>query len=665
LGVSRIEAERAYNFALYSRHATHVSLLLYSADDFVKPALRVDLDPLKNKSGRVWHCRVPDVRRANARYYAYSVDGESGPLHRFDPDKVLLDPYARAVFFPPAFDRDACRLPGSSAGKAPLGVIDAQAPAFDWGEDRQPWHTSDLVIYEVHVKGFTRRANSQVADDRRGTYLGVIDKIPYLKELGITAVELLPVHQYDPKEGNYWGYMTLNFFGAHAGYSRESDPLRAIDDFRQMVKALHDADIEVILDVVYNHSCEGNQDGPTYSFRGIDNSTYYLMDNERYRNDTGTGNTLRTAHPAVQTLIVDSLRYWRQTMHVDGFRFDLASIFTRTDDGSIDLESPAVISEIGSDPDLAGVRLIAEAWDLGSYELGRSFPGLSWLQWNGRFRDDVRSFVKSDDGMIAALMTRLYGSADLFPDDVGNAYHSYQSVNFVTSHDGFSLYDLVSYNTKHNESNGHNNSDGSDNNLSWNCGTEGDDNVPADVLALRKRQVKNFSCLLFLSNGTPMFCAGDEFMNTQRGNNNPYNQDNETSWLDWSRLGQNRDIFVFFQKMIAFRKAHPSLSRSRYWRDDITWYGVGGAVDFSSTAHALTFHLRGSAEGDREIYVMVNAFWEPLNFTIQDGAANEWVRVVDTALASPLDFSGPGNEVGLGGMEYSVQPRSVVVLVRG
>jgi isoamylase len=663
LGVSRVAEERAHNFALYSRHATRVSLLLY-ADDFVHPALRLDLDPVRNKSGRIWHCRVSDDALGSARYYAYSVDGESGAYHRFDPAKVLLDPYAKVVFFPPAFDREACRRPGSNAGKTPLGAIDAGTEASESDEQPRPWHTSDLVIYEVHVKGYTMRANSDVDTARRGTYLGMIEKIPYLKDLGVTAVELMPVHQYDPKERNYWGYMTLNFFAVHSGYARDGDFVAAIDEFRQMVKAFHEASIEVILDVVYNHTTEMSDAGPTYSFRGIDNSTYYLMQDGQYRDDTGTGNVFRTAHPAVRTLIVDSLRYWAKTMGVDGFRFDLASIFTRNDDGSINLEDSAVISEITSDPELANVRLIAEAWDMATYQLGRSFPGMTWMQWNGKFRDEVRSFTKSDNGKVAALMTRLYGSDDLFPDDVANAYHAYQSVNFVTAHDGLCLYDLVSYNQKHNEANGHGNLDGTNDNLSWNCGWEGDANAPAEVLALRKRQVKNFCCLLFLSNGTPMFCAGDEFMNTQRGNNNPYNQDNETAWLDWDRLDQNRDIFVFFKKMIAFRKAHPSLSRSRYWRGDIAWYGVDEPVDFSYTSHALAFCLKGVSEQDQDIYVMVNAYWGPLGFRIQAGAPNEWKRVIDTALQSPLDFFEPGNEPALGAAEYVVQPRSVVVLLR-
>ena len=665
LGVTRVETEHAYNFALYSRHATRVTLLLFSDGDFATPSARFELDPLKNKSSRVWHCRVSDAERGNARYYAYSVAGESGPLHRFDPAKVLLDPYAKAVFFPPQYDRQASRRAGSNAGKAPLGVIDAGPRPFDWGEAPRPFHTSDLVIYEVHVKGFTQRANSGVAADRRGTYLGMIEKIPYLKELGVTAVELLPVHQYDPGEGNYWGYMTLSFFAPHAAYSSGRNGPAAIDEFRTMVKAFHEAGIEVILDVVYNHTSEMNVDGPTYSFRGIDNSTYYLMDAAgKYRDDTGTGNVLRTAHPAVRTLVADSLRYWAGTMGVDGFRFDLASIFTRRNDGSIDLDDPAIISDISTEPDLANTRLIAEAWDIGTYQLGRAFPGSTWLQWNGKFRDDVRSFVKSDNGMIGALMTRLYGSDDLFPGDLTGAYHPYQSVNFVTAHDGFSLYDLVSYNTKHNESNGHGNTDGTDHNVSWNCGWEGDDGAPPDVLALRKRQVKNFCCVLFLSNGTPMFCAGDEFMNTQRGNNNPYNQDNETSWLDWQRLEANRDVFLFFSKMIAFRKAHPSLSRSRYWRADVSWYGVDRNVDLSRDSHALAFCLHGASEGDRDIYVMVNAYWEPLRFGVHEGAANQWQRVIDTARETPADFAEPGAEPALAGLEYVVQPRSVVVLVR-
>jgi len=399
------------------------------------------------------------------------------------------------------------------------------------GMARHPTHTSDTVIYELHVRNFTRRDNSGVSPEKRGTFAGVIEKIPFLKGLGVTVVELMPVPQRDPQEGSYWGYMPLNFFSAINEYAAAPQPEDVTHEFRAMVKALHVAEIEVVLDAVYNHTTEGDENGPTHNFRGIDNSTYYLLqpDRRHYRNDTGTGNTVNCANRYVRKMIMDAPRYWATEMHVDGFRFDLASIFTRNEDGSINIDDPPVIGEISGAPELERLRLIAEAWDPASCQLGRSFPGISWLQWNGKFRDDVRCFVKGDCGTVPNLLSRIYGSNDLFPDDVMNSYRPFQSVNFVTSDDGFCLYDLVSYNHKRNEANGLNNADGTGCNLSWNCGWEGDQDVPADVLALRKQQVKNFCSLLFLSDGTPMFRAGDEFMNTQKGNNNPFNQDNETT----------------------------------------------------------------------------------------------------------------------------------------
>ncbi len=664
-GAVWIDEEQAYNFNLYSRQATAVTLLLYGGDLF-NPAARIALDYLRNKSGRVWHCRVPQSQIGAARYYAYSVEGPSPaqPGDRFDPQKVLLDPYARRIFFPPGFSRDASRGAGSNAGKAPLAQM-PQSDPFDWGDDRRPRHTFDTVIYEMHVRGFTRGANSGVSPQACGTYAGVIEKIPYLQELGVTAVELLPVFQFDPDEGNYWGYMPLAFFAPHHGYAADNSD-GGMAEFRAMVKALHQAGIEVILDVVYNHTTEGDEEGPTYSFRGVDNSTYYLLeqDMDHYRDDTGTGNVLRSAHPKVRKLILDSMRFWVREMHVDGFRFDLASIFTRRDDGSIDLGQPAVIADITGDEDFAGIRLIAEPWDLRSYELGRSFPGHMWAQWNGAFRDEIRGFVKGNNGKVGALMSRLYGSADFFPDDLAETYHPYQSVNMITTHDGFCLYDLVAYNAKHNEANGQQNQDGTDYNVSWNCGWEGDVDVPAEVMELRKQQIKNFCCLLFLSNGTPMFCAGDEFMNTQGGNNNPYNQDNTTTWLNWDLLERNRDMFRFFKSMIAFRKSHPSLGRSRFWRDDIRWYGVGKDTDLSDTSHTLAFCLRGASQQDEDIYVMINAYWEDLDFTVQEGQPSEWKRVVDTSLASPFDFAAPGTEARLTSPAYNVKARSIVILIR-
>jgi glycogen operon protein len=361
-------------------------------------------------------------------------------------------------------------------------------------------------------------------------------------------------------------------------------------------------------------------------------------------------------------MVMDSLRYWKREMHIDGFRFDLASVFSRNEDGSLNWGHAPIFAEIAGDPELGRLRLIAEPWDTGAYQLGRGFPGITWLQWNGRFRDDVRRFVKGDPGLVPDLMRRIYGSDDLFPDDRSHAYHAYQSVNYVTSHDGFTLYDLVSYNQKRNWANGHNNQDGMDANHSWNCGYEGDEGAPGDVLALRRKQVKNFFCLLMLSNGIPMFRAGDEFLNTQFGNNNPYNQDNETGWLDWSQLRTNQDIFRFCQNVIAFRKNHPSLSRSRFWREDVNWYGTRGRADLSYDSHTLVFCLHGASQDDDDIYVMINAYWEELEFQIQERVSQEWKRVVDTALPSPQDFSKRGEPLETS--SYAVAPRSIVVLLR-
>jgi isoamylase len=667
-GVTWVEEAKAFNFALYSENATGVTLLLYTEDDVTHPSREKKLNYLVNRSGRIWHCRVPFPELGNAKYYGYRVEGpfDPGRGHRFDPEKVLLDPYARAVYFPPGFSRELARRPGSNAGSAPLGLVDVREEDFDWGDDKRPWHTSDKIIYELHVRGFSMRSSSGVSPDKRGTYAGLIEKIPYLKDLGITAVELQPVFQSDPQEGSCWGYMPLNFFSPHHAYACSETPCDQINEFKAMVKALHEADIEVMLDVVYNHTTEGDEDGPTYSFRGIDNEMYYLLQKDKghYRNDTGVGNVLETAHPYVRLMITDSLSFWARQMHIDGFRFDLASIFTRDSEGKINLTDPPIVTEIRVHPDLINTDLVAEAWDLAAYQLGESFPGLFWRQWNGQFRDDVRSFVRGEPDRTARLMTRLYGSGDLFPDNPENVYHPYQSINFVTAHDGFCLYDLVSYNSKHNEANGHNNEDGTDYNLSWNCGWEGDEGAPAEVLELRKRQIKNFCCLLFLSNGTPMMRAGDEFMNTQKGNNNPYNQDNEITWLDWELLGKNHDIFRFFKLMIAFRKDHPTLGRSRFWRGDVRWYGAKGEADISFESRSLAFCLQGSGEEDDDIYVMINSQGKDLEFTLQDGEAREWLRVVDTSLSSPLDIMEPGRESALGDLNYRVKARSVVAFIR-
>jgi isoamylase len=672
LGPTRIDEEDAWNFALYSKHAESVTLLLYTERDIVNPLFEYWFDYLKNKTGRVWHCRIPFASMKDASYYAYSVEGPAPngrfEWHGFDRDKILLDPYAKSVFFPPTFDRLAATRPGSNAGKAPLGVLAGDSERFDWQGDHPPRHEADTIIYELHIGGFTRNPNSGVKVEARGTFAGLVEKIPYLKKLGVTVVELMPVFQYDPSDGTYWGYMPLNFFSPHHGYLSDHTVKAQHNEMRDMIKALHQADIEVVLDVVYNHTGEGDHMGPVYSYKGIDNSTYYLMADRPgapYENFSGTGNTLNTANRAVRKMIMDSARHWAHEMHVDGFRFDLASLFTRKADGSVNANDVPLLSDMASDPELAQLRLIAEPWDaVGVYQLGRAFPGIMTCQWNGKFRDDLRRFVKGDPGMVPSLMRRLYGSDDLFPDDRMNAYHPHQSINFITSHDGFTLYDLVSYNQKWNWANGHDNTDGMAENHSWNCGWEGNEGVPPEVVKLRKQQIKNFCCLLFLSNGTPMFRSGDEFMHTQGGNNNPYNQDNETAWLDWERLDANPDMFRFFKLMIAFRKAHPSLARSRFWREDVRWYGVGKDPDLADNSRSLSFALHGASHQDLDIYVMINAYWDELIFEIQEGAAHAWRRVVDTSLKSPFDFLEPGNETPLQSLYYQVPGRSVVVLIR-
>jgi len=663
LGATWLETEQAWNFALYSRHATGVTLLLYGAKDFVEPAFQLRLNPLQNKTGRIWHCFVPRKAAPAARYYAYRVEGpwDPGQGHRFDAQKVLFDPFAENVFFPPAFSRAAARQPGRNDGRAVLGVLPRRAPPFDGGDAPPPRHTHDAVVYELHVKGFTARANSGVAPEKRGTFLGLIEKIPYLRELGITVVELLPVQQFDPQEGNYWGYMTLSFFAPHQSYTRRD----AVAEFRQMVRAFHGAGIEVWLDVVYNHTCEGSETGPTYSYRGIDNRSYYLLDPAgHYQDHSQCGNTTRCAHPSVRALVWRSVQHWGERMGVDGFRFDLASVFARDQDGRIDTDAPPIIAEISALGAQLDLRLVAESWDVGAFLLGRSFPGLTWRQWNGQFRDDLRAFVRGDPHMVGALMRRLYGSDDLFPDGPGDVYRPYQSVNFVTAHDGFCLYDLVAYDRKHNEANGHGNHDGAANNRSWNCGWEGDEGTPAEVRTLRHRQIKNFFSLLLLANGTPMFGAGDEFLNTQGGNNNPYNQDNETTWLDWSRLERHRDMFRFFRQMIALRKSRRSLGRSRYWRQDVHWYGPQGPVDFGPESRSLAYCLVGERFKEGDLYVMINAFWGPARFHIQEGGAGDWKRLVDTSRLSPEDIAEPGSEWPVGSLDYEVAPRCVVVLER-
>src|SRR5215467_5562191 len=524
------------NFSVFAKHSTGAQLVLFDDVDAPEPARVIDLDPRANRTYHYWHVFVPGV--AAGQIYAYRVAGPFDPERglRFDPDKVLLDPYGKSIARPAGRSREAARHRGDNAATALKSVV-VDTGVYDWEGDAslgRPF--AKTIIYEMHVGGFTRHPSSGIAQSKRGTYAGPIDKIPYLRDLGVSAVELLPVFAFDEQDGppglgNYWGYQPLSFFAPHDSYSSRRDPLGALVEFRDMVKALHRAGIEVILDVVYNHTTEGNEDGPTICFRGLANETYYILaeDKSRYADYTGCGNTLNANESIVRRLIIDSLRYWVSEMHVDGFRFDLASILSRDQHGR-PLPNPPVLWDIESDPLLAGTKLIAEAWDAaGLYQVG-SFIGDRWSEWNGRFRDDVRRFLKGDNGSVRGVAARILGSPDIYGHKQREAE---QSINFVTCHDGFTLNDLVSYNDKHNEANGENNRDGFDANLSWNCGVEGPTDDPK-VEALRNRQIKNFFALELLSAGTPMLLMGDEVRRTQRGNNNAYCQDSEVSWFDWT-----------------------------------------------------------------------------------------------------------------------------------
>jgi isoamylase len=669
LGVTWIVAEQAYNLAVYARDAAEVSIRFYRRNDVTRPCATFTLDPRRNRTGPIWHARIPRSDVGDADYYAYCTRPIApGDVSVLAAEKLLFDPYARSVFMPASFQRVAAQRPGTNEGHAALSKLDECQCAMATERPQRVRHGEDLVIYEMHVRGLTQHESSGVSVEHRGTFSGVVEKIPYLQELGVTAVELMPVFQFDTGDGNYWGYMPTSFFAPHHAYSSQPELCPQRNEFRKMVDALHKAGIEVILDVVYNHTGEGDHRGPVYNLKGLDNRAYYMASGDPhapYANFSGTGNTLNTAHPVVRRLVVDSLRYWARDMGVDGFRFDLASVFSRNEDGTINVNETPLIAEIETDPALAGVRLIAEPWDAaGAYQLGRSFQGASWMQWNGRYRETLQRFVRGDRGMVPDLMTRLYGSADLFPDDPPLSRRPWQTVNYITAHDGFTLYDLCSWNSKQNWANGFGNTDGGMD-FSWNCGWEGDEGLPDDVLQLRKQQVRNFVCLLMLSNGTPMFRMGDEFLQTQQGNNNPFNQDNETTWLDWRRRAEHDDIFRFFQRMIRFRKRHPAVCRSLFWREDVAWYGPAGPVDFSPVSRCLAYFLNGAAVGDDDLYVMINANPDTVTFQIQTADnGRAWRRSIDTNRPAPADISEADGEEVFRGSSCEVAGRSVVVLRR-
>ena len=670
-------ADGGVNFSLFSRSATSVELLFFDRENDTRPVRVVHLNSSINRTYHYWHVFVPGVELG--QIYGYRVEGPFDPARgmRFDRTKVLLDPYGRGVVVPKNYSRRAAEGEGDNAATAMKSVV-VDPHRYDWeGDVPLSLPASRTIIYEMHVRGFTRNPNSGVAEKTRGTYAGLIEKIPYLQQLGITAVELLPVFQFDPQDCppgrlNYWGYAPVSFFAPHQMYSSRKDPLGPVDEFRDMVKALHRAGIEVILDVVFNHTAEGSHEGPTLSFRGLENGAYYILepDRSRYANYSGCGNTLNANHPIVRRMIIDSLRYWVEEMHVDGFRFDLASILARDASGHV-MPHPPVLWDIESDPVLASTKLIAEAWDAaGLYQVG-SFIGDSWKEWNGRFRDDVRSFFRGEDGTVARLADRLAGSPEMYGHEEREAE---QSVNFVTCHDGFTLNDLVSYDQKHNEANGEDNRDGMDDNRSWNCGVEGPTDDPA-VEKLRNRQVKNFLTTTMLSLGVPMILMGDEVRHTQRGNNNAYCQDNEISWFDWTLVAKHADLHRFVTLLIARRlQRNVAHERQRLSLNQLiqgaskTWHGAKlNQPDWSPWSHSLAFTAEIRKEKFR-FHLILNAYWEPLEFELpseEQAEGNPWRRWIDTSLDSPQDIVPWQEAIPVSGPTYRAETRSVVILFAG
>lgn len=685
------------NFAIFSKNATAVSLLLFEKPNDSKPSHILNLDPKINKTGDIWHIFIAGIKEGQC--YGYTIDGPYWPDnegHRFNKNKLLLDPYAKAISG--KYDWSKPEVFAYQVG-SPLGdlsfseennfgftaksvVVDGQN--FDWeGDMALSTPMKDSIIYEMHIRAFT--INNKNGQHEAGTYLGVIDKIPYLKELGITTVELMPVHHFNHKENlkknpitneplyNFWGYSSLGFFAPDSWYAKNENGLNAVYEFKEMVKALHKAGISVILDVVYNHTGEGNEYGPTVCFKGIDNSIYYMTEQGRYyKNYSGCGNTLNCNRPVVKRLILDSLRYWVVDMHVDGFRFDLAAILGRDEAGNW-VPNYSILNEINNDPILSSAQIIAEGWDAaGLYKVG-DFPA-GWAEWNGKFRDAIRGFVKGDNNLVGELAQRLSGSADLFLLKNRRPYHS---INFITAHDGFTLNDIVTYNTKHNIENGEGNCDGNNNNVSWNCGQEG---VTTDetILELREQQMRNLFTLLMISQGTPMFLYGDEVKFSKNGNNNTYCHDNKLNWFDWSLCNKNKKFFNFCKNMIEFRKAHPVLRRTSFFTgmnsdgsnsSDISWHGFEiRKPDWSEDSHCIAFMLNGNKAvtgadlNDNNIYVAINAHWESQTFHLPIPAIKKyWHLAIDTS--APTGFKTPGKETRVKTSVITVSPRSIIILI--
>lgn len=688
------------NFGIFSRNATKVILELYKEFYDSEPSIKLELDPVLHKTGDIWHIYVYEV--GNSDFYGWRMDGPYVPEegHRFNINKLLIDPYCKALTAMYDFNDESIYSYDKQTAEnfenidmsfsqlcssklTPKSIIIDESK-YDWGMDIHPRvELKDTIIYEMHVRLFTMNPNSRA--DNRGTFAALVQKLDHLKELGITAIELLPIFEFNidsvtninPLTGkkleDVWGYNPIGFFAVTGNYTYGLRLGEQVFQFKDFVKEVHKRGMEVILDVVYNHTGEGNEHGPTLSYKGIDNSVYYVLEKNKryYSNYSGTGNTLNCSHYVVKEMIIESLRYWVTEMHVDGFRFDLAAILGRDSTGKW-IGDISLLKDIADDPVLSGSKLIAEGWDAaGGYYVGE-FP-VGWAEWNGKYRDTIRRFVKSDENTVADLATRIVGSPDLFGKYGRRPYHS---INFITAHDGFTLWDLVSYNKKHNESNGEDNKDGMNENDSYNCGIEGEtDDI--DIINFRKRQVKNFAALLMISQGVPMMLMGDEFCRTQMGNNNAYCQDNEISWVDWNRKEEFSDVFRFFKKMIEFRKSHPSLRREHFFvgkefsadgKCDIEWNGVEiGNPDWSAWSHTLAFMIKGediideNSIGDNDIYVILNSYWEDLEFEIPVVKNKKWYKVVDTYRESPYDFLDEP-EI-LKQKKLKVNSRSTVILI--
>ena len=676
---------KGVNFALFSRHATGVRLELFDHPEDAAPARVIDLDPARNRTGDVWHVWVGGI--GSGQLYAYRVDGPYEPSkgHRFNSNRLLLDPCASAISRLPAWDFVSARGYDSSAPEQDLSFskldnsrsmpksVFANEP-FDWGADlppRHPW--SQTVIFETHVRGFTIHPKAGVKHP--GTYRGLIEKIAYLRTLGVTAVELMPVQEFNegpvtrrhPQTNeplrNYWGYDPVVFRAPKASYSSATGLGQQKLEFKEMVQAFHKAGIEVILDLVFNHTAEGDEQGPTLCFRGIDNRIFYTLaaDGRHYKDYTGTGNTVNANHPVVQEHILAALRYWAAEMHVDGFRFDLASVLGRDGTGKLLANAP-LLERIAQDPSLKDVKLIAEAWDAaGAYQVG-SFSERRWAEWNGRYRDDVRRFWRGDDGMVGAFASRICGSADIYTKS-GKGPEA--SINFLTCHDGFTLNDLVSYRDKHNEANGDGNHDGTDHNLSENYGVEGE-TTDARIEAVRRGQIKNFLLTLLVSRGVPMLLGGDEFRRTQGGNNNAYCQDNETSWHDWGCLERHKDIFRFTQGMLAFRRAHPILSKEQFYTEaEIRWFGPRGGLPNWADPKEKQLACLIHEDEKHALWLMFNAGAETVDFSLPAlPPGDRWYRAADTGRQVPQDLFPVGEEpLWEDPKAYRLSPRSSAILL--